>query len=74
MSSSSTFLASRIDYGLINDAIPYMKKKYQNILQSVFLTDVIKKVIYSKNSNFTNSIQFDELMILFRSFPENFGN
>jgi len=70
---SSTFLASRINYGYINEAIPYMKKKYQDVLQSIFLTDVIRKVIYSHKVKFAQSIQFDELMILFRAFPENFG-
>lgn len=70
---ANTFVASRINYGLINDAIPYLKNKYQDILQSIFLTDVVSKVIYSKNSKFTDNIQFDDLMILYKSFPENFG-
>lgn len=70
---ANTFMASRINYGLINDAIPYLKNKYQNILQSIFLTDIIRKVVYSQNVKFAQSINFDDLMILFESFPENFG-
>jgi len=70
---SISFMSSRINYGLINEAIPYMKKKYQDILKSIFLPDIILKVVYSRNSKFVQSIQFDDLMILFRSFPENFG-
>ena len=42
---TSTFMTSRINYSLINDAFPYLKNKYQNDLQSIFLPDVIRKVV-----------------------------
>ena len=70
---SNTFMASRVNYSFINDAIPYLKNRYQDALKSIFLTDVVLKVIYSKNSKFTQSIEFDQLLILLKSFPENFG-
>lgn len=70
---ANTFMSSRINYGLINDAMPYLKKKYQNVLQSIFLTDVIRKVVYSQNVKFTQMVDYDSLMILLRSFPETFG-
>lgn len=70
---ANTFMTSRINYSFINDAIPYLKNRYQDALKSIFLSDVVLKVIYNKNSKFTQLIEFDQLMILFRSFPENFG-
>ena len=70
---TATFMTSRINYSLINDAIPYLKSRHQKELQSIFLLDIIKKVIYSKNSKISQSLEFDQLMILYRSFPENFG-
>ena len=70
---SNTFMSSRINYSYINDAIPYMKNKYQKVLQSIFLTDIIRKTVYSQNMKFAEMIEYDDLMILFRSFPENFG-
>lgn len=70
---TSTFMASSINYGFINDALPFMKNKYQKILQSIFLTDVVQKVVYSKNVKFAQAIEFDQLLVLFQSFPENFG-
>lgn len=70
---ANTFMASRINYGFINDALPFMKKKYQNVLQSIFLTDVIRKVVYSQNVKFAQMVEYDSLMILLRSFPETFG-
>lgn len=70
---ANAFMSSHVNYSLINDAFPYLKKKYQNILQSIFLPDVISKVVYNKNPRFTQEIEFDHLMILFKTFPENFG-
>ena len=70
---ANTFMMSRINYGLINEAIPFMKKKYQNVLESIFLTDIVSKVVYSKNVKFAQMIEYDALMILFISFPEIFG-
>ena len=70
---TSTFLASRINYGLLNEVIPYMKKKYRDVLESIFLTDIIRKVIYNKNERITQLVEIDQLMILYKSFPENFG-
>lgn len=70
---SVTYMASRINYSLINDALPYLKNKYQKDLQSIFLPDIIRKTIYSQNTKFSQLIEYDQLLILYKSFPENFG-
>ncbi len=70
---SVSFMASRVDYSFINEAFHYLKDKYQKVLKTIYLKDVMEKVIYEKQSLFTNAVQVDELMILFRSFPDHFG-
>lgn len=70
---TATYMASRINYSYINDAIPYLKRKYQNVLQSIFLTDIIYKSIYNKENKFAQMIEYDQLLVLFKSFPEMFG-
>lgn len=67
------FMTSYIDYGYLNQVIPYLDKEYQRALRDIFLSDIIKQVIHSKKSNIAMNIQYDQLSILFRSFPEYFG-
>ena len=70
---TNTYIASRINYSYLNESIPYLKGKYQRALHDIFLTDVIKKVIHGQNPKSTQMIMFDQLMVLFESFPDNFG-
>ncbi len=70
---SVCFMASRVDYQYINGAFHYLKDKYQRVLKDIFLYDVMNKVIYEKQSKFTNNVETDDLMVLFRSFPDHFG-
>lgn len=69
----STFMLSRIRYSYLNTAIPYMKKKYRDGLESIFLQDIINKVCNERSSNISESVKLDQLMVLFRSLPEFFG-
>jgi len=68
-----TFLSSRINYSYLNGVIPYLKKKYREALTDIFLPSIIKKVVYNKNDMINQDIKFDQLMVLFRSFPDDFG-
>jgi len=70
---SVNFVSTNVNYGLINDAIPYLKPKYQKILQSILLTDIIKKVIYNQQNRIADMIEIDQLVILFNTFTECFG-
>ena len=69
----NTLLASRINYGFINEALYYLKDKWQKALKDIYLEDVMRKVVYEKYSTFISSIQLDELMVLYRSLPDQFG-
>lgn len=68
-----TFLSSRINYSYMNDVIPYLKKKYREALGDIFLPSIIKKVVYNRNDDINQELRFDQLMVLFRSFPNDFG-
>lgn len=70
---TNTFMASRVNYSFMNEAIPYLKKKYRDALKSIFLVDIINHELHSKDSAVLQEFNFDQLSILFRSFPENFG-
>ena len=70
---SSTYMASQINYSSLNAVIPFLKDKYQKAMSDILLIDVINSVIHNKTSHITNCIEFDHLMILYRSFPDNFG-
>lgn len=71
---SNTFMTSMVDYGYLNTVIPYLKKDYIKALKSIFLIPIIHLVVNNKQSEITSLIQFDELGVLFRSFPEYFGD
>ncbi len=70
---SVTFMATRVDYSFIEEAFYYLKDKHQKALKSIYLKNVMDKVIHEKQSKFTDYVQMDELKVLFRSFPEHFG-
>lgn len=69
---SEDYLLSVIPYSYLDSAIPYMKRKYQQVLQSILLNDVINKVIYNNSSRLLQNIGFDQLKIMIRLFPDNF--
>ena len=69
----ATFMLSQVNYSYLDSAIPYLKNKYQRALNEIFLQSIIKKVCYQRDSKIVQSIHLDNLMILFRSFPDMFG-
>ena len=64
---------TRLDYSLLNEARFYLKDKYQKALNSIFLEAAINKVLYNQLDNIMASIEVDELMILYKNFPDKFG-
>ena len=70
---SNTFLSSRVNYGYINDVMYYLKGKYRDALEAAGLVDIIKAVLYGKNSKFIENTSIDNLMVLFMSLPDQFG-
>jgi hypothetical protein len=69
----ATALASRIGYAYLNGALPYLKGKYQEALADIYLSSMINKTVHNKNDKYNQVIDFDQLMVLFKSFPDEFG-
>lgn len=72
-SEVTDMLSSRVNYGYINDAMYYLKNKYQKALKQILLKPVIDAVVYSKNAKFIQDIGMDELNVLLYSMPDKFG-
>jgi hypothetical protein len=72
-SEEQSFMMSMINYSYMNGVIPYLKPKYQEILEDIFLTDVVKFTCHNIQSKFTSSVKFDQLMVMFRLLPDHFG-
>lgn len=69
---SNTLASSLINYSIINNYIYYMKSKYQKALNNIGLVSCMNFVLHNNKSKFTSLIQFDQLLLLYRLFPENF--
>ena len=71
----TAFIASLISYNYMNQMIPFLKNKYQRAIKDIRLSDVIDTVLCktSKPSYFIQSIRLDELRILLKLYPNQFG-
>lgn len=70
---TTDMMSSRVNYGYINDAMYYLKNRYQKAFKQILLKQVIDSVVYSKNSNIIQNIGMDELNVLLYSMPDKFG-
>ena len=70
---ANELLASRVNYGYINEAMYFLKDKYQKALKSILMKTAIDMVVYSKPNDIMNSIEVDELMVLLYTLPDKFG-
>lgn len=71
---SNTFMSSRVNYSYINECSHYLKGKYRDALKVVGIEDIINAVIYNKQSKLLNESSSDNLMALFLSLPDQFGD
>lgn len=70
---AQSYFASYVDYGFLNMVIPYLKDKWQVVLNDILLDDVIKLVIHNRQSKYLQHIELDQLALLCKSFIDNFG-
>lgn len=70
---AQTFCSSKVNYHDINEVLPRLRGKYQSALATIGLLDVIGNVIRGKHTRFTREIAIDELRILVKFFPVDFG-
>ena len=70
--AESTSCSTLVSYSKISDCLTTFKKKYQRAFDNIGLTDVIRQEIYNKSTKFTETLQFDQLRLLFRLFVDDF--
>ena len=70
-----TFMATSVNYTFLSSAIPYLKKRYQNALSGIFLSEVIKYTLTGGQAgdlDILAEIQMDQVKVLYRNFPDQF--
>ena len=70
---SSSMLSSRIDYGFLNGALYFLKDKYQDALQDIFLEAAIRQVVHNDHQKIFDKIKLDQMAILYYSRKDMFG-
>ena len=70
---SSSMLSSRIDYGFLNGALYFLKDKYQDALQDIFLEAAIRQVVHNDRQKIFDKIKLDQMAILYYSRKDMFG-
>ena len=69
----ATALASRVGYSYLNGSVPYLKGKYREALDDIFLSSMIQRAIHTRTDKISRYIEFDQLIVFFRFFPDEFG-
>lgn len=67
------YLNSQIAYSYIFSTIPYLKDKYQKALDSIFLSDVIRKVVHNQMPKRLALLEIDQLILLLKLPDSKFG-
>ena len=67
------FMSNDIDYELLSQAFDYMESDKQKTCARVALPEVCSVVQHNKHPAILRGVKFDELLVLYRSFPDNFG-
>lgn len=69
----TNYMATRIDYSLLNEAMYYLKDKYFDALKGILLKHVIDLTVYNHASPLITSIDLDQATLLLKSQPDLFG-
>ena len=70
---AAVFMPTKIDYAFLNDCLFLFKKRWKQALDGVMLTDVLRFVIHNQRSSIIDGLGIDEVKLLVREFPDNFG-
>lgn len=70
---SASFILSDIRYSFLNMAIPYLKGKYLDAINDIFLGQIIDKTCNQRDSAVVNALRIDQLYIILKMYPEMFG-
>lgn len=72
-SECNTMAAGLVGYSYLNASVPFLKKKYQKALATLLLPSLIMASCHNQRDKYVQQIELDELMILFKGFPHDFG-
>lgn len=72
-SECNTLVAGLVGYSYLNASVPFLKKKYQKALSTLLLPSLIMAACHNQRDKYVQQIELDELMILFKAFPSDFG-
>lgn len=70
---TAEFLNSLIPYGYLNEAIQYMKPKWQRVLRDIFLVDIIHHVVHRNTTKRLSMLDIDQAMLLLKIPSSYFG-
>lgn len=71
--NAGDFCSSMVDYGKINELLPWLKKRYLSALERLNLVDIVSVVVGGKPpTKRTMYIELDELMLMLKFFPAEF--
>lgn len=65
-------MSSRVDYKALNASVDFFKDKYRKALYALHVKDAIEQAETGHNK-FISNIEIDDLLVFYRSCPEDFG-
>lgn len=68
----ASYMSSIINYGYLDSAVPYLKKKYRQAFKDVLLMDIINLVVNNVESKTLPEIELDQVRMFINLFPEMF--
>lgn len=71
---SLSLMASRVNYRVLGAMVDFLKDKYRRALSVLHLKDAIAQAEqFSQTSKFIANIEIDDLVVFYRTCPEDFG-
>lgn len=70
---TNSFFSSKIDYGALNEVLPYLKPRYYRALKTIFLESVIRFTVHNQMNEHVHNIDLDQLKMLIKTFPNDFN-
>ena len=69
-----SLMATRVDYRALGASVDFLKDKYRKALNLLHVKDAISQSQQSEHpTKFISNIDLDELVVFFRTCPEDFG-
>ena len=70
---SESWGSDRINYHIIEKYYRLLKNKYKKIFNNILLLDILENIRTGSSTKILKEIKYDQLMLLYRTFPDNFN-